>query len=104
MRSSCERCVSSRVRRDLRGGHSQCVRVCVQEEELAKENPDFNRAIRVNEYSKKTGIVRDKRGNIIGACYSTACSPSMLEVVSVSPASTHPHCVCRHPVTRRRDS
>jgi hypothetical protein len=44
-----------------------------QEEEEGKNNPDFNRPIRINEHSKKTGIVRDKKGNIIGAFRKRGC-------------------------------
>ena len=38
-----------------------------QEEAEAANNPDHDRVINVGAKTKKTGIVRDKRGNIIGA-------------------------------------
>jgi hypothetical protein len=38
-----------------------------QEEADAAANPDHNRVIRVGAETRKTGVVKDKHGNIIGA-------------------------------------
>jgi hypothetical protein len=42
----------------------------IQEELLAETNPDYNRVVRVAEEGRRSGIVRDKRGNIVGTISS----------------------------------
>jgi hypothetical protein len=42
----------------------------LQEELLAETNPDYDRVVRVAEEGRRTGIVRDKRGHIVGTISS----------------------------------
>lgn len=50
--------------------HLPCLRfdlhTLLQEELLAETNPDYDRVVRVAEEGRRTGIVRDKRGHIVG--------------------------------------
>lgn len=39
-----------------------------QEEAEAASNPDHNKVVRVGAETRRTGVVKDKHGNIIGAC------------------------------------
>jgi hypothetical protein len=53
----------------------------LQEDAEAASNPDHNKVIRVGAETRRTGVVKDKHGNIIGAM--TAIMSDVLPTASV---------------------